>query len=408
MRGRKIWLSALVLGLLLLAGAQAAKAHVFVQCPPDTDGVDTDGDGIVNNDYVCYHLSGGDGYVRMADGLDMYAFGFSDLTGINDDSALIVGRLAAETPAPPLVFREGQKVFLTLTNTGMFMRPDLFDPHSVHFHGFPNAAVIFDGEPMASISINMSESLTYYYNLVEPGTFMYHCHVEATEHMQMGMLGILYVRPRQDMLPAGTTFSNGFVHQAGYKYAYNDEDGSTYYDVDFPIQVTSFDPRFHWSSENVQPLDFAYMHDTYPMINGRGYPDTVNTGNILNNAGRPSQKVNALVTATQGQKVLLRISSLATGEFYTVGIAGIPMTVVGQGARLLRGPDPDGPGPLLGKNLYYTTQSLTLGGGQSVDVILDTAGVPAGTYCLYGTNLNQLSNDNEDFGGMMTEIRITP
>jgi len=41
-------------------------------------------------------------------------------------------------------------------------------------------------------------------------------------------------------------------------------------------------------------------------------------------------------------------------------------------------------------------------------VILDTAGVPPGTYCLYGTNLNQLSNDNEDFGGMMTEIRITP
>ena len=44
----------------------------------------------------------------------------------------------------------------------------------------------------------MGASITYYYNIVEPGTFMYHCHVEATEHMQMGMLGNLYVHPQQD------------------------------------------------------------------------------------------------------------------------------------------------------------------------------------------------------------------
>jgi FtsP/CotA-like multicopper oxidase with cupredoxin domain len=58
--------------------------------------------------------------------------------------------------------------------------------------------------PDASISINMGATLTYFYNVVEPGTYMYHCHVEATEHMQMGMLGNLYVRPVQNKLPAGT------------------------------------------------------------------------------------------------------------------------------------------------------------------------------------------------------------
>jgi hypothetical protein len=30
----------------------------------------------------------------------------------------------------------------------------------------------------------------------------------------------------------------------------------------------------------------------------------------------------------------------------------------------------------------------------------------AGTYLLYTTNLNYLSNDGEDFGGMMTEIVV--
>jgi hypothetical protein len=45
--------------------------------------------------------------------------------------------------------------------------------------------------------------------------------------------------------------------------------------VEFPIQLGSFDGAFHDASENTQPLPFALMVDNYPMINGRGYPDTV-------------------------------------------------------------------------------------------------------------------------------------
>jgi hypothetical protein len=79
---------------------------------------------------------------------------------------------------------------------------------------------------------------------------------------------------------------------------------------------------------------------------------------------------------------------------------------VGAGAAILRGPDPDGSGDQKGKNLFYQTASVTLGGGESADVIVDTAGVQAGTYFLYTTNLNYLSNNADDFGGMMTEIVI--
>ena len=74
------------------------------------------------------------------------------------------------------------------------------------------------------------------------------------------------------------------------------------------------------------------------------------------------------------------------------------MHVVGYDARLNRG--------ATGLNLYYDTQSLTIGGGESADVILDTTGVAPGTYFLYTTNLNYLNNFHDDFGGMMTEIRI--
>jgi hypothetical protein len=75
------------------------------------------------------------------------------------------------------------------------------------------------------------------------------------------------------------------------------------------------------------------------------------------------------------------------------------MKVIGIDAKELRATDTVTP-------LHYTTNSVTIGGGMSFDVILDTAGITAGTYYLYAANLQYLSNLDEDFGGMMTEIRI--
>jgi FtsP/CotA-like multicopper oxidase with cupredoxin domain len=193
------------------------------------------------------------------------------------------------------------------------------------------------------------------------------------------------------------------THVAGTsKYAYNDGDGSTRYDVDVPIQIGSYDPDFHDASLNVQPLPFAGMRDRYFLLNGRGYPDTVLAGPLPDTEDplglfHQSQPVDSVITADSGQRILLRISNLNVTTFSSLGTNGLPMQVVGLDARLLR----DG----AGDNMYYNTNSVTLGGGQSADVIIDTAGI-TGTYFLYSKNLNQLANDAENFGGMMTEIRI--
>jgi FtsP/CotA-like multicopper oxidase with cupredoxin domain len=383
-----------VVGAAAPALAQNPVGQIYVQCPGDTNG-DAVPDGPVDPKIKCLHLAAGDGFVTMADGKPLYIFGFSDMTGRLPGQVMDAGALSANFPAPTIRLKQGQEFYLNLTNVGMVIRPDLFDPHSVHFHGFPQAAPVFDGVPENSSVVNMGASFTYYYNIVEPGTYMYHCHVEATEHMQMGMLGNLYVEPRQNE----TGYDDASGHHTG-TFVYNDGDGTTAYDVEYPIQIAGFDPNFHAQSEAVQPLPFAAMDDTYSLINGRGYPDTVNEGVIstLTDRGeKPSQPVHSLITAASGQRVLLRISSLSVTRMYTLQ-STIPMRVVGHSARLHRGP--------AGTNLYYKTNSVTLGGGESVDVILDTTGVAAGTYLLYTTNLNYLSNDTEDLGGMMTEIRI--
>jgi hypothetical protein len=264
---------AVVPALLMALPALAQDSSIYVQCPTTTELHPT-GDGI-----ECLHLVAGDGMVTMSDDAqkELYIFSFAELPGGGPAPnspeypgwVMAQGMLAANAPAPTITVDEDDEFFLTLTNVGMAMRPDLFDPHTIHWHGFRNAASVFDGVPDSSISINMGASLTYYYSARDPGTYMYHCHVEAAEHMQMGMLGNLNVRARQNKcLTNGGPCPPG--HVDGYQYAYNDGDGSTRYDVDYPILIGSFDPDFHDASFNVQPLPFAGMRDRYFLLNGRG------------------------------------------------------------------------------------------------------------------------------------------
>ena len=358
----------------------------------------------------------------MADGKDQYIFSFAEIPPglpIEDVVADFTGR--AMSPAPTIQVKQDEELYLSLTNVGMIMRPDLFDAHSVHWHGFPNAGSVFDGVPEVSPAAAMLATQPYYYKATKEGTYFYHCHVEASEHMQMGMIGNLWVTPRQN----GTSYE--YPEGSGRfftEFLYNDGDGSTGYSDNraYPIQLTTFDAAFHDASLFVQPLPFAHMEDNYFMINGRGYPDTINTsdndlatpdGDVVNNAGAyygtdyVAQTMNARIDANQNDKIALRLSNVSTTDLIAITTTlGVPMRVVGRGAELLRGPDPDGTGPLKGKDTSYEVNVLNIGGGQAYDVIIDTAGVDPGTYFLYTSNLQFLSNNAEERGGIMTEIVI--
>jgi hypothetical protein len=362
-----------------------------------------------------------------------------------------MGVLNGNMPAPLMSIDEDDEFFLTLTNVGMIMRPDLFEQHTVHFHGYPNASAFFDGVPEPSVAINIGGSFTYYYLAPDAGTYIWHCHITPPEHLQMGMVGQIYVRPRQNRVPAGNSLyaslqaqqtdlrtasncatdilcgtpvppsDNGRKqgdadpeNQHHYtKYAYNDGDGTTAYDVEYPIQVHGFDPSFHFVGMTFNPEQFTDMKDKYFLLNGRSYPDTIGdgTGKVAvgpmktqssDGVERYSQPLSTMINIPVGGKALLRISSLEVTEFQTLASLGIPMKVIGQNARLLR--------DQAGNNLYYNTNSVTLGGGESIDVILDASDqtkYPANSVLyLYTPELDHLSNDAENFGGLMTEVHV--
>jgi hypothetical protein len=357
------------------------------------------------------------------------------LTGHVDPRQILdIGVMNGNIPAPLMAIDEDDEFFLTLTNVGMIMRPDLFEQHTVHFHGYPNASSFYDGVPDASVAINIGGSFTYYYLAPDAGTYFWHCHITPPEHLQMGMVGQLYVRPRQNRVPVGSGLyaalqtqqldnrtkcdstqdilcsnplpaTNAVTRAATGNYAYNDGDGSTHYDVEYPLQIHGFDPNFHFVGMTFNPEGFADMKDKYFLLNGRSYPDTVGGVMETDSADQVkhfSQPLNSIIKITAGQKALLRISCLDVSEFQTLASIGIPMQVIAINAKLLR--------DQAGNNLYYTTNSITLGGGESLDVILDatdTTKYQAGqVFYLYTSNLDHLSNDAENFGGLMTEVRI--
>jgi len=498
----------------------------------------------------CQEISGGDGMMTEADGNQTFMFSFGPLSGmgaiqnglpgtqfsnifnnpytagdlsgnyqngqpnpnfdgtsptdpvapgangaLSDPAGIMnTGVLNGNIPAPLMAFDEDDEFLLSLSNVGMIMRPDLFEQHTVHFHGYPNASSFYDGVPDASLAINIGGTFTYYYVAPDAGTYFWHCHITPPEHLQMGMVGQLFVRPRQNRLqsgdnlfnrlagcavppgsPTGTTVTcpargvSSVVGQqsdlrtscnpatdilcsapipvantgatqptGGAKYVYNDGDGSTAYDIDVPMQIHGFDPNFHFVGMTFNPEGFADMKDKYFLLNGRSYPDTVGVAggpadvlgelagasnpnptthaistNDTDSISRPSQPLTSLITLSAsgghacaatvtvcGQRAALRIADLDVQEYQTLSSIGIPMLVVGFNAKILR--------DQAGNNLYIKTNSITLGGGESLDVILDSTGVAPGTYFLYTPQLDHLSNDAENFGGLMTEVVVIP
>ncbi len=483
--------------LLGIVAATANAASFRVQCPATTALHPNPATSAnpAGGQVKCQQISGGDGYATMADGTQTYLFAFGPLSGLADirnglpgtepaavfntvgDSTAVgnplttnfngavglvpdptsvppnqldgqvdprvimdVGVMNGNQPAPMMAIDEDDEFFLTLTNVGMIMRPDLFEQHTVHFHGYPNAASYFDGVPDASVAINIGGSMTYYYLAPDAGTYFFHCHITPPEHLQMGMVGQLYVRPRQNRVPQGGSLYGGMWAQqtdprtasncasdvlcstplppsndAKHKlnaggtptlYAYNDGDGSTAYDVEYPIQIHGFDPNFHFVGMTFNPEPFVDMKDKYFLLNGRSYPDTISTGSMQTEAAdgtmHTSQPLPTIINIPAGGRALLRLSDLDVTEMQTLASLGIPMHVIAYNAKLLR--------DMAGNNLAYDTNSITLGGGESLDVILDVADAtkyPVGsTFYLYTTNLDHLSNDAENFGGLMTEVHI--
>ena len=377
-------------------------------------------------------------------GRSTYVFGFRDVTvldapgptpGTTTLPKILAQKGHVQHSAPLLFFDENDAIQITLSNLGLAQRPDLTDPHTVHWHGFRNALPLFDGVPEMSISVKPGADFPYYYHPTDPGTYMYHCHNEDVEHVQMGMDGIVFVRPQQNKFGNGAGAPraryNGGPATAPLGYVYNDavslgDPRSTAYDREVTIFLNEFWAQSHYDDAHIQVSDWSDFHADFYLMNGRSYPDTLapngggtnlTSGALIAPSGRPdleSQPISSLIRCNAGDRVLLRIVNLGYTQ-PAMKLTGIKMHVIGKDATPLRGL---GTGGLRnGSDTSYLTDTIYLGAGESYDAIFtapafsagansDAAG-PYDTYLLFNNALGTLNQPGAaGLGGQMTEVHV--
>jgi FtsP/CotA-like multicopper oxidase with cupredoxin domain len=367
-------------------------------------------------------LAATDGYMTLPGREDdpVYIFGFIPVPSDTVSNLENAYKGRTQHIAPILDTSESADVYLQLTNLGLIQRPDLTDSHTLHWHGFRTPTSLFDGVPEVSIAVPINRQFKYFYRPHNAGTYMYHCHFEDVEHVQMGMTSIVFVRP------------------AGHpNWAYSDS--STAFDRHFAILLNEVWKTYHDGDRDIQesiPTDYDPQWFT---LNGRCYPHTVLpnddpalppdlrllTDNANNGDQEASQPISALIQVNPGERVLLRLANLGYLQ-HAMQLPGIPMRVVGQDATFL------GPGTVLDVTFgdrRYTTNTVFIGPGEARDVLFTapsySASAPSftdrfGTYNRYffrNRDYRKLANDGArgaggangavaGIGGMATEVRV--
>jgi FtsP/CotA-like multicopper oxidase with cupredoxin domain len=377
----------------------------------------------------------------------LYGFGFVQ-GGVGDTigDLTLMHKGLVQWPAPIVGVDEADELFVTMTNVGFQFRPDLDDAHTIHWHGFRNPVALFDGVPEVSIAVPPARDFPYFFPPRLAGTYMYHCHFEDVEHVQLGMDGVVFVRPNQNKQLVGGVARSRLGGNPGATvlgYAYNDgvantSPRSTAYDREFTLLLNEVDPRPHDNLLGVQEFVWSDFKAVYWLINGRAYPhtlirngDTAGEAHLLVNEDPTGQQgpdgtetlrqpISSLIQVNAGDRVLLRFVNLGYGQ-QSMQLAEIPMRVVGEDATFLRGPHPTT--PTSGADLSYVTNTIYTGPGESRDVLFTAppfvgpgqadplTGAPYNSYLLKNRNVHTLHNNGfttNGLGGQVTEVWVYP
>ncbi|MTI84484.1 MAG: ferroxidase [Firmicutes bacterium] len=212
----------------------------------------------------------------------------------------------------------------------------------------------------------------------KPGIYLYESGTNSEKQIQMGLYGVIIVRPEGYSTPG----------HPSYKTAYGAGTGSDY-DVEKVLVLSEIDSIMH---ENVLPgvyYDMLKFNPDFWVINGRSFPDSISEDNT---SGQPyGSKIDCQV----GQRVLLRTIN-AGFQNHTFHLGGFTGRIVAEDSFPLRARELDA---------TYEKTGFTLGSGQSVDIIF-TPTTP-GEYHLYDREYHHLVNNDMFPGGMMTVINIS-
>lgn len=358
------------------------------------------------------YIFGFTGGLLDVDGVQIEENKYLDYTDPANWDTIFKKKGTATIPSPIIWGEVGDHIYITLINIGMEHLPDLKDFHTVHMHG-AHVATQLDGFPESSFSVPMWEKkegqpleappkATYFFHPEDPGTLMYHCHVEASEHVQMGMYGALVIYPSMKSLAKnGITKCNICGHwklngQEQYhipktatnrNFAYNNI--HSYFDKEYVMLLSDIDSVWHESvsiPNNPNPFNAVDFKPDFWLINGRAFPDTLLPHPLSAGSDPNLTQINyeSYVHVKTNEKFLLRMINMGY-QVVPWHIHGWHFMVVGKDSNL-------SPFLAIAENCKHINHKLTemgftntIGSGETYDLII-TADDKRGLYRNYIVN----------------------
>ena len=250
--------------------------------------------------------------MNLPEGTSLYMWGFGDQDGgTSATHSEGAGYNYPQYPAPTLIVTEGDTVTINLANFGV---PQ---PVSIVVTGHDVTAT-GGAAGLVTQSVAFGDSAIYEFTASEPGTYLYHSLDGANPgmHVEMGLVGVLIVRPLD-----------------GSRTAYG-AGSETDYEQEFLYLLTDVDPDVHLQMEKGHYEHFtnADRHAKIWFVNGRVFPDLFQ-GNYSTSLF-PHQPYRSLAQAHPGEKVLVRNIN-AGHDSHPFHYHGENLRFVGRDGRML-------------------------------------------------------------------------
>ena len=318
-----------------------------------------------------FHLYVNDGDWEFADGEKTYIVGY---VAYNDkfEEAPPGAKLPAPTiPSPEIRAKVGDEVHVFLHNSGHqhAAKESAFAnvTHTIHFHGM-DLVQAYDGTPGVPAAglpdkllggIPVGDAYEYKFVAEHEGTYIYHCHIDSSTHIMLGMYGAFIVEGEKPKTIYG--------HR---------------YDREYTLFFSEMDTTHNEAIRTRGDYDMLKWKSDYFLLNGRIF--TADLKNPLSTIADPK----SVIKAKEGETVLLRLVEASFGHVTSFHPHAYHMKVVGTDGRKLESP--------------YWKDTLPIASGERYDVLVPVI-KKRNTVCLscgFGKGISIAHDHN--LGGMVS------
>lgn len=222
-------------------------------------------------------------------------------------------------PGPVLHVKEGDSVTIDFWNISQGAG------HTIHLHGL-DVDQQNDGVPHLSFTVEHMAHGYYRFKAPHPGTYLYHCHVLSSIHVQAGMYGMLVVHAKEDSLK---TWTGGYSFHQEYAFLCSEIDtvwhqdsilNQGHGDSSHTALIPKFSPQFFMVNGHADPQSL-YKDSMFFRSGEQILLRFANIGFYANRMAFPSS-LNARIIASDGRPVPTALQSdslwVFPGERYEV------------------------------------------------------------------------------------------